>query len=62
MCTFCIWEVNDVQYGDPFYKGCANEVSLKHALNFIKFRACDEGSINLKVLSKFPTDNTMNMI
>ncbi|MFJ7736282.1 CPCC family cysteine-rich protein [Lysinibacillus sp. NPDC097287] len=46
ICNICSWEDDDVQYRDPHYEGGANEVSLKQAQqNFIKFRACDEGSI-----------------
>lgn len=46
ICSICFWEDDDVQYNDPNYEGGANVPSLRQAQqNFIKFVACDEGSI-----------------
>lgn len=46
ICYICFWKDDGVQYRNPDYEGGANEVSLKQAQqNFIKFGACDEGSI-----------------
>lgn len=46
ICSICFWEDDDVQYNDPNYEGGANVPSLRQAQqNFIKFGACDEGSI-----------------
>ncbi|GLY12002.1 hypothetical protein Bbad01_32180 [Bacillus badius] len=40
------WEDDGVQFQDPDYEGGANEVSLRQAQhNFIKFGACDKGSL-----------------
>jgi hypothetical protein len=46
ICGICFWEDDGVQFRDPNYEGGANEVSLRQAQhNFIKFGACDEGSL-----------------
>ncbi|MDN3015869.1 CPCC family cysteine-rich protein [Paenibacillus sp. BSR1-1] len=46
ICGICFWEDDGLQYRDSDYEGGANEVSLTQAQqNFIKFGACDEGSI-----------------
>lgn len=46
ICEICFWEDDSVQFSDPDYEGGANEVSLRLAqANFLKFGACDEGSL-----------------
>lgn len=46
ICEICFWEDDGVQFRDPDYEGGANEVSLRQAQhNFIKFGACDKGSL-----------------
>lgn len=46
ICGICFWEDDDIQYNDPNYEGGANVPSLRQAQHkFIKFGACDEGSI-----------------
>lgn len=46
ICEICFWEDDGVQFQDPDYEGGANEVSLRQAQhNFIKFGACDKGSL-----------------
>lgn len=46
ICELCFWEDDGVQFRDPDYEGGANEVSLRRAQhNFIKFGACDKGSL-----------------
>jgi len=46
ICGICFWEDDGVQFDDPDYEGGANEISLRQAQqNFIKFGACDKGSL-----------------
>ena len=46
--AFVFGKTMELDTRNPDYEGGANEVSLKQAQqNFIKFGACDEGSISL---------------